>query len=417
MKPKQFDELIREKLEAMPVNVTESAIADTLRHVRGNTGRMRFFKRRNLLWMASGVLMLTLLLINWNQHQENALLQKQLDSLSTKQNELAQQLYNQRNEPLAGETVDRENASPSVPAESHQSVSANPPSASKQNGNNTTHRNTLPAQHAPENTDNAVVVPPASPSVSTEPQSINADSLQQVITDSLVSASREETALSDSAATEEASAVSNPKLRNNPVHSKVAVNAGLDFSFNPHISGNGAFVSLNYKNGLGIYTGANFVIAGGGHFDNDMEYHRDKGRDFRHTYTPLLPDTARIADIHTRYSLVQVPLRLEYALPLKNNYSITFGAGTAFDMSVRERVEFKHTDPARYEVQNKNNSAIPHALISSAQAMVGLHKEFRYWGLQGNLLLNAYMPGTPYTQGPDKLNLLGDVRVYYRLVK
>lgn len=423
MKPKQFDELIREKLEDVPVNTTDAAVERAFRHVRRNTGGWRFFRLRNLLWLASGMLVIALLLVNWKQMRQNEAMQQQLDSLIARNQNPETQNAPATTEPetpqYANETPTRLPASPSH-AEPDQ------PSGTVSAPRSTTNPATTKATHRAGESNNSNPGIPASPSTvsASEPGSLNTDSLQMVISDSLAQAAILDTTtlvMQDSSSLAGNTSATKPQLRSHRSPQNIRVQAGLDFVFSPRYSGNGVFIALANRHGLGIQGGVNYTFTGRSHFENDQDYHRDKGRDFRHTYTPLLPDTARIADIHARYNVIQIPLRLEYAWSLKNNYALTFGAGTTFDASVREQVEFKHTDPSRYEVQNKNNAPIPHALINSAQLTIGARKDFSRWGLQGNLLLNSYFPGTPYTpERSDKVpvfSVLGDVRLYYRLIK
>ncbi|WP_138994245.1 porin family protein [Larkinella sp. C7] len=73
-----------------------------------------------------------------------------------------------------------------------------------------------------------------------------------------------------------------------------------------------------------------------------QDFNAATGQEFIELYRPYLPaQFDRIADISIRTSVISLPVSLKYYLPWKPSFSLFFQAGTSFDVSAFQQVDFE----------------------------------------------------------------------------
>ncbi|GAA4448187.1 hypothetical protein GCM10023189_05690 [Nibrella saemangeumensis] len=91
---------------------------------------------------------------------------------------------------------------------------------------------------------------------------------------------------------------------------------------------------------LGI--GLNRLSVEGGKFLTDIQFNRDKKRDFRRDYANGIDPRHEILNINQHSTTWQVPVSLGYRIPLIDNIAITPSAGMNFSLNAKEVIAFTY---------------------------------------------------------------------------
>lgn len=132
---------------------------------------------------------------------------------------------------------------------------------------------------------------------------------------------------------------------------------------------------LNNKWSVSI--GAELLQLGDELFDDDDDFHHKKGKDFNSVYSSDVTDSTSPSNIHIHTTLIRIPVKLNYHVVLKHNYTLVFGAGTDMDVYAMERVGYNHRDMTNMEVP-KNFNAMPSTLLfNNINLSAGIQKPWR----------------------------------------
>jgi hypothetical protein len=91
-----------------------------------------------------------------------------------------------------------------------------------------------------------------------------------------------------------------------------------------------------------VNVGLEAVKIEGEQFLSDEQFNQKHKQDFRGLYAPAqrVPATADILNINSSLKLVRLPVFMSYRYPFKNDFTLLFSVGSAFDLSVKENISF-----------------------------------------------------------------------------
>ena len=95
-------------------------------------------------------------------------------------------------------------------------------------------------------------------------------------------------------------------------------------------------------------------------------YNLKTGKDFLLTYGSQLNSTEPVKDIYIKNTILEVPIKLNYYIPLKQNWDLCFTYGTHLDLKTYQslKVEFDVPgDEIHQKLQTKNSKEAFHNMI------------------------------------------------------
>jgi hypothetical protein len=129
----------------------------------------------------------------------------------------------------------------------------------------------------------------------------------------------------------------------------------------------------------GLSTGIKFLSINNETYHDANDFHSSKGQYFGSVYENQVIDTSNISNIGIRDFLIQIPITLNYQLPLKNNFALLMGIGTDLDVYAKQFVNFNNTN----SVTTKNfEIKIPAKLFNNLVISSGVQKRWEHCVLQ-----------------------------------
>ncbi len=132
------------------------------------------------------------------------------------------------------------------------------------------------------------------------------------------------------------------------------------------------------------------------HFHDANDFSNKKGNDFRGVYTPNGSDTSFVSNIDMMNYLVQVPLALTYNLPLKNSFTLLFGAGTDMDIYAQQRTTFEHWETINTVKHEHVDTKYPTVLFNNIVLSVGVEKKWNRFAFQATPYISPQLTSVAY---------------------
>jgi hypothetical protein len=146
--------------------------------------------------------------------------------------------------------------------------------------------------------------------------------------------------------------------------------------------GVGAHVELFLDKRLSITAGIQYSQLAVQRYPNDDHFKMRNDFDFRVKFAPKIPFGAPIKNIEEQSTLVQVPIRIGYYLPLKSDFYVLGKVGTDLDISGTRRVDFDFRDKNIEQTINNVNSSIETKLFNNYLVSLGIEKRFNNFSVQ-----------------------------------
>ncbi|MEI8046574.1 MAG: outer membrane beta-barrel protein [Bacteroidota bacterium] len=136
------------------------------------------------------------------------------------------------------------------------------------------------------------------------------------------------------------------------------------------------------KNNFSLETGLNYSILNAEHYTDTSDFFHHKPHDFHHEFEGHFHDKDRISEITINNTLLQVPVILNYYIPLKRNYGISLSVGTDLDVYLNQKISFNRIpDTGRvdnYSFENKGSVTVFNNMVISA----GIEKRWKFLAFQ-----------------------------------
>ena len=177
----------------------------------------------------------------------------------------------------------------------------------------------------------------------------------------------------------------------------------------------------NKQNGFGIYgqvalsdrwsfgAGIKSLMVNNEDYDDDDDFHNKKGVNFKKTFG--LTDTANIENIKTRDIILEIPLSVNYTLPLRNDFGLVFSAGTDIDLYAGQHVEYLHLDANSYLVSDHKDVSARALAFNNAVFAIGLQKRWGHFVAQAGPYVCPQF--TPVVYKKEDVYAGGRLRLYY----
>lgn len=146
--------------------------------------------------------------------------------------------------------------------------------------------------------------------------------------------------------------------------------------------GVGAHVELFLDKRLSITAGIQYSQLAVQRYPNDDHFKMRNDFDFRVNFAPKIPFGSPIKNIEEQSTLVQVPIRIGYYLPLKSDFYLLGKVGTDLDISGTRRVDFDFRDKNIEQTVNNVNSSIETKLFNNYVVSLGMEKRFNNFSIQ-----------------------------------
>ncbi|MCX6352399.1 MAG: hypothetical protein NTX03_11135 [Bacteroidetes bacterium] len=144
---------------------------------------------------------------------------------------------------------------------------------------------------------------------------------------------------------------------------------------------------LKLANNFGVSVGLKSTDFHNESFKDEKDFHERRGKDFATEYGNNLPpkDSTPFSDIRTFNRMLQLPVKLNYTLPLKHNFSLLVSAGTDIDLGGMEHVDcHRRKGPAHEDEPKKFGVNIKPVAINNAVFSVGVQKQWNHFIVQAS---------------------------------
>ncbi len=167
---------------------------------------------------------------------------------------------------------------------------------------------------------------------------------------------------------------------------------------------------------FGLLVGVQTEFVAGSRYFTEQDFERINRRDFRRQYIPKLPPRFDILNITETYTLVNVPLRVQYYQPLASAWWAVLGLGTDLDLSVRQRIRYDVYDfrprPSEFG-QGEYRTALAAIPLNNLTVSAGLEKRVGRVGLHLSSSWIVPMKTTSYRRSTTSWG--GQVGLSYQL--
>ncbi len=173
-------------------------------------------------------------------------------------------------------------------------------------------------------------------------------------------------------------------LRSDPSPSQISLKylhyrAGISFEMANRQMGANIIGEILFSKRWGLSAGMKFLRINNETYHDENDFHSRKGQYFDKVYENQVTDTSSISNIGMRNFLIQIPVTLNYQLPLKNNFALLMGVGTDLDIYAKQFVNF---DNQNSDVRKNFETVIPAKLFNNLVISTGLQKKWRHYVLQ-----------------------------------
>ncbi len=136
---------------------------------------------------------------------------------------------------------------------------------------------------------------------------------------------------------------------------------------------------------ISLSTGISFAYMHREHFGNEFEFKRRTELDFREQHPLDIEKNAPIHDIDSKKIMIQLPILLNYRLPLKKDFTVLASTGTNLDLHLRQFTTYSHGGV--FEDDNEEsylNQEIPTKVFNNWMFSLGLEKRWNRVSIQVN---------------------------------
>jgi len=150
---------------------------------------------------------------------------------------------------------------------------------------------------------------------------------------------------SDSAITSFPSGIKN----SNSLLTGTTISAGASFRFSGQRIGMGVAGELKFGKHIGFTTGLTYNFLKAEQFQDKQDLNGHKHGDFNHHIHDHLNDKEHVTNITIKSQLLQLPLSVNYSIPLKQNFSVRISFGTDLDLYLKQKLMYEdHVDSTHF---------------------------------------------------------------------
>jgi hypothetical protein len=195
----------------------------------------------------------------------------------------------------------------------------------------------------------------------------------------------------------------------------IKIQAGIGMQKGKRQSGNELLLGLRFTERWNLSTGIRFLKVNHERYENNEGIDQLNGNHFPDFHPADKIDTSVIRNIGTQSAVLQIPLTISYALPLKKEYALLFGIGTDIDLASRQHIDYDRLG-GNIPVERKNfdtkNAVV---MINNLVLSAGIQKDWKKFSLQLSPFVSQQI--TPVIYKNDKLYAGVRFRIFYNFGK
>lgn len=194
--------------------------------------------------------------------------------------------------------------------------------------------------------------------------------------------------------------------------SPVKLRLGAATNLSSSQRGAGLYSEVLFGKHVTLGIGINRLTIAGGKFLTDIDFNKNKKRDFRRDYANGIDPRHEILNIDQRSITWQLPVSLGYRIPLVNNLAITPSASLNFSLNAKETISFTYRRaPGDFNVRQMH-AARPTDWFNSWTLAVAAEKQWKNWIIQASPYYSKPFMKTPFNLTSSATGLR--VRVLYQ---
>ncbi|MDP4268034.1 MAG: hypothetical protein Q8880_11435 [Bacteroidota bacterium] len=131
-----------------------------------------------------------------------------------------------------------------------------------------------------------------------------------------------------------------------------------------------------------ISTGLKILGINNEKYFDDNDFHQHKGEYLRNVYDKYVTDSIFAKNIGMKNILLQVPLKVNYKLPLRHNFSLLFSLGTDLDVSAKQFIGYDHDMNFNIGEHKDFQTTHPVVIFNNAMISAGIQKQWKSYVFQ-----------------------------------
>jgi hypothetical protein len=151
------------------------------------------------------------------------------------------------------------------------------------------------------------------------------------------------------------------------------------------------------------------------HYLDGNEFHHRKNKKFNSAYTSEISDTTGISNIGIESLVIQLPVFLQYHLPLRKNYTLLFSVGTDIDLRTEHSINYENVSVNSQIQRHHLDVQSPIVAFNNAVISIGLQKQWKNVVMQAVPFISPQLTSVAYKREDFYFGL--GLRALYRFGK
>jgi len=199
-----------------------------------------------------------------------------------------------------------------------------------------------------------------------------------------------------------------------PVNVNFMIGAGGETTLGNSQSGAGIFGKLLLNDRFSVNVGLKLMSVNHQFYATDEDFEKKNGYDFKWIYAPDLmwQQNCEVKNINFTYSLLQLPLALEYDLPVGHNFSLSASIGTNIDLSCTNSLSYDYSEGYTGYINSTKSKSYPTIVFNDLVSSVGLIYQIRHFDIQFSPFINKLNEKVWY-EGKNQAFYGANLKVFY----
>ena len=195
-----------------------------------------------------------------------------------------------------------------------------------------------------------------------------------------------------------------------PVNVNFMVGVGGETTLANAQSGLGIFTKLLFNNTVSMNTGIKLMNVNQQYYATNQDFKNKYGVDFSRLYAP----GCTVKDINFTYSLLQLPLAIEYNVPVSHNFSLSASLGTNIDLSCTNSLAYQYSNVYAHDdfISTTLTKNYPTIAFNDMVGSIGVIYQIRHFDIQFSPFINR-LNGKVWYQGKDQTFYGANLKVFY----
>jgi hypothetical protein len=163
----------------------------------------------------------------------------------------------------------------------------------------------------------------------------------------------------------------------------------------------GILAGINLNKHWNISTGINVLQIDNKNYNDNDDFH----------YYSKISDTSPISFIGIKQTIYQIPITINYLIPLAKKLSLLLGIGTDLDLYSTQQLDYKIKTSTNQEVEKIENKKSSILVFNNAVISVGINQQWKHFSLQLCPFINPQITSVGYKTPESYYG--GRIRLFY----